>query len=228
MSLSYWDGAYRSQQKIWGAQPGEAARAAVKFVEEMKYPVAGKRLLDIGCGYGRDLFFLASHWDVRAAGVDSSDQAVAMARQELSRSRRTNMEFRRASFQEISDGPYDLVYAANLYQILPLRERLELCRTVESLLAPDGLFLMSTLSVRDPEHAGKGSAVPGDPNSWVDKTFVHLSGRRELEDRFHYLEFLRFYEHEFLEPRAGGSTHHHVLWILIGRRAAARGTAAGS
>jgi cyclopropane fatty-acyl-phospholipid synthase-like methyltransferase len=216
MSLSYWDGAYRSERKIWGAQPGEAARAAAKYVDETKFPVAGKRLLDLGCGYGRDLFFLASRWNVRAAGVDASAQAVKLARAELDKNKQQEMEFRCARFQEISDGPYDLVYAANLYQILPEEERAQLCQTVESLLAPGGLFIFSTLSSRDPEHAGKGSAVPGDPNSWVDQTFVHLSNRKELERNFHYLKFQRFYEHEFIEPRAGGSTHHHVSWILIG------------
>lgn len=218
MSLSYWDGAYRSGGRIWGRRPGEAAQAAVKYVAETDFPVAGKRLLDLGCGYGRDVLYLASRWDVKATGVDSSDQAVEMAKAELAKGRTQNVEFRRARFQEISDGPFDLVYAANVYQILPAEERRQFCLAVESLLAPGGLFLLSTLSNRDPEHAGKGTEVPGDPDSWVDKTYVHLSGRKELETKFHFLEFRRFYEQEFLEPRAGGATHHHISWILIGVR----------
>jgi cyclopropane fatty-acyl-phospholipid synthase-like methyltransferase len=216
MSLSYWDGAYRNQRKIWGSQPGEAAREAAKFVDEAGFSAAGKRLLDLGCGYGRDLFYLASRWDVGAVGVDASEQAIEIARSELARSGRRNMEFRCARFQDVTDGPYDLVLAANMYQILPRQERIELCRTVESLLAPGGLFLLSTLSVRDPEHADRGTAVPGDPNSWMDQTFVHLSEGGELERNFSFLTFQRFYEHEFLEPRAGGSNHHHISWILIG------------
>jgi len=218
MSLSYWDGAYRSDRKIWGRRPGEAAQAAAKYVAEVKFPTAGKRLLDLGCGYGRDVLYLASHWKVRATGVDSSEQAIEMARTESVRSNKRDVEFRRARFQEISDGPFDLVYAANLYQILPAEERKQLCRTVESNLAPGGLFLFGTLSTRDPEHAGKGTEVPGDPNSWVEKTYIHLSDREELEDEFGFLEFRRIYEHEFLEPRADGTTHHHLSWILIGAR----------
>jgi cyclopropane fatty-acyl-phospholipid synthase-like methyltransferase len=218
MSLSYWDGEYRSGRKIWGRNPGEAAQAAVKFIGDAGIPVAGKRLLDLGCGYGRDLFYLASRWNVQAAGVDASAQAIDMARAELAKSEQRNMEFRHARFQDISDGPYDLVFAANLYQILPREERDPLCRAVESLLTPGGLFVLSTLSSRDPEHSGKGAEVRGDPNSWVDRTYIHLSDRGELEEKFHFLNFQRFYEHEFIEPRAGGSTHHHISWILIGRR----------
>jgi len=89
---------------------------------------------------------------------------------------------------------------------------------VESLLAPGGLFLFSTLSSRDPEHAGEGTPAPGDPNTWVDKTLIHLSDREELEAGFPFLAFQRFYEHEFIEPRAGGATHHHISWILIATR----------
>jgi len=218
MSLSYWDGEYRSDRKIWGVQPGEAARAAEKFVDETRYPVAGKRLLDLGTGYGRDLFHLAARWRVRATGVDASANAIELANEELARNRRANVEFRHARFQDIADGPYDLVYAANLYQILPREERRQLCRAVETLLAPGGLFMLSTLSSRDPEHAGKGTPVSGDPNTWVEKTLIHLSDRDELTAAFPFLVFQRLYEHEFIEPRAGGSTHHHISWILVATR----------
>jgi hypothetical protein len=87
---------------------------------------------------------------------------------------------------------------------------------VKKLLAPDGCVILGTLSSRDPEHAGKGTPVPGDPNSWVDKTYVHLSDRAELEKAFNFLKIQQFREHEFIESRAGGSRHHHISWILIG------------
>jgi hypothetical protein len=148
--------------------------------------------------------------------VDPAASAVEMARADGAKDGRGDVEFRVGRFQEIKDGPYDLVYAANLYQILPPQERKQFPRVVEKLLAPDGLFFLGTLSSRDPEHAGKGTAVPGDPHSCVDKTYVHLSDRAELEKAFPFLKIQQFYEHEFLESRAGGSRHHHISWILIG------------
>jgi len=141
-----------------------------------------------------------------------------MARADLGKNPAHTVEFRCARFQEISDGPYDLVYAANLYQILPPAERGEMGPLLEKLLAPDGRLILGTLSIRDPEHAGKGAAVPADPGSWIDQTYVHLSTREELEERFGFLKFDRLYEREFLETRTGGTNHHHISWILIGRR----------
>ena len=85
-----------------------------------------------------------------------------------------------------------------------------------SSLKPGGLLFLSTLSVRDPEHYGKGSPVPGEPNSFVDKVYLHLFAREELMHDFGFLEIKELYEHEYAEPRATGEAHHHILWILNG------------
>ena len=221
MSLSYWDGAYRTDRKIWGRRPSETALAAVKYISESGIPTDGKRMLDIGCGYGRDAYYLVSQLGVRMTAVDPAASAVDMAIADGAESGQPGVDFRVSRFQEVADGPYDLVYAANLYQILPLKERRQFPRAVKKLLAPDGSFILGTLSSRDPEHAGKGTAIPGDLNSWVDKTYVHLSDRAELERVFNFLKFQKLFEHEFLESRAGGTHHHHISWILIGSRHAA-------
>jgi cyclopropane fatty-acyl-phospholipid synthase-like methyltransferase len=226
MGLSYWDGAYRTNRKIWGRRPSETALAAAKYFSETGIPTAGKRMLDIGCGYGRDAYYLASQLGVRMTAVDPAATAMEMAKAGAGKGGHPGVDFRVSRFQEIADGPYDLIYAANLYQILPWKERKQFPRVVKKLLTPDGLFILGTLSSRDPEHAGKGTAIPGDVNSWVDKTYVHLSDRAELEKAFDFVKIQKLFELEFLESRAGGSRHHHISWILIGsRNAADRGKA---
>ncbi len=216
MSPAFWDGAYRTGRKLWGERPSEVARAIGQFFDKEKIPTAGRRMLDAGCGYGRDTLYLADRWKVRALGVDPSGQAIEMADAGLTEGARRRVEFRQARFQDVADETFDLVYAANLYQILPPQERDQFCLAAAGWLAPGGMLLLGTLSSRDPEHSGKGTAVPGDPNSWVDKTYVHLSTREELTANFGFLETRGLFEHEFLEPRSGGETHHHISWILIG------------
>jgi len=226
MSLSYWDGAYRSDRKIWGKRPSEFALAAAKYFSGAGIQTAGCRMLDIGCGYGRDAFYLASQLGVRMTAVDPAAAALDLAKADGGKGGAPDVDFRVSRFQEVADGPYDVIYAANLYQILPPDERKQFPQVVNKLLAPEGFFVLGTLSSRDPEHAGKGTAISGDLNSWIDKTYVHLSDQAELEARFSFLKFHEFYEHEFLESRAGGSRHHHISWILIaGRKAMDRGKA---
>jgi SAM-dependent methyltransferase len=136
------------------------------------------------------------------------------------------VQFRTAPFQSLRGETFDLVFVANLYQILPRAERGELCAQIAALLAPGGILFLGTHSVRDPEHFGRGQAVEGDQNSFVDFTFVHLSTEAELREQFSFLRIDSLYEHEFLEPRTGGQIHHHISWILVGSKPGADGAAA--
>lgn len=216
MEPSFWDESYRAAGTLWGERPGILAHIAAGFVLEAKIPTAGKRLLDIGCGYGRDLIYLAGEWKCRGLGVDSSPAAISMAREFQEKAGAQDVTFREASFQSLRGETFDFIFAANLYQILPLADRMEFCRILPGLLAPGGYFFLATHSVSDPEHFGKGQRVEGDDNSFVEHTFVHMSTADELKESFRFLNIRRLYEHEHLEPRVGGQIHHHISWILIG------------
>jgi cyclopropane fatty-acyl-phospholipid synthase-like methyltransferase len=218
MSPAYWDGAYRTGRRIWGNRPSEIARAIGVFFEKEKIPTAGKRMLDAGCGYGRDTLHLADRWKVRALGVDPSGQAIEMAKSGGNEKTRRTVEFRQARFQDLAGETYDLVYAANLYQILPPEERIQFCAAAAGWLAPGGLLLLGTLSSRDPEHAGEGKESSKGLISREADLRLHLSTREELETDFLFLDIRGLFEHEFLEPRTEGKPHHHIAWILIGAR----------
>lgn len=220
MTLSYWEEAYRADRKIWGDDPSPLSLAMKQYAAEAGLQTAGKTLLDLGCGYGRDSFFLASELGLRVTGVDSSKEAIDLAQSNSAGDARRKVEFRCARFQELPGEKYDFVFAANLFPILRRDERAGFCLRIKDLLAPNGLFFLSTHSIRDPELAGKGIVVPDDENSFMSKTIMHLSTREEFEREFSFLEFEKLSENEFLEPRADGTTHHHIIWILI---AAAKG-----
>jgi hypothetical protein len=115
------------------------------------------------------------------------------------------------------------VLAAQVYHVLRPGDRRLLRETIARVLAPGGYLFLSTLSVHDPEHHGKGEPVPGEEGSFVDKMYLHLSTGPELEGEFDFLRLLSLEEHEFDEPRADGAVHHHVLWLLVAQKAAAPG-----
>jgi cyclopropane fatty-acyl-phospholipid synthase-like methyltransferase len=218
MKSSFWEESYRAGGELWGERPGILAQVAMGYALEEKLPTEGKSLLDIGCGYGRDAIHLAREWKCRVLGVDSSPAAISLALEARAKAGVARAEFRQASFQLLTDETFDLVFAANLYQILPRAERMEFCASLPGLLAPGGFFFLGTHSVHDPEHFGKGTPVEGDENSFIEHTFVHMSTEDELRENFGFLKIHRLYEHEHLEPRTGGQIHHHITWILIGSK----------
>jgi SAM-dependent methyltransferase len=115
------------------------------------------------------------------------------------------------------DAPFDVVYCSNVYHLLEPAGRAALRATVRRRLAPGGLFFLSTLSTRDPQHAGKGRPVRGEPGSFVERTYLHLCRRDELAGDFGFLRLERLDEIAYLEERPRGAAHDHVSWVVIGR-----------
>ena len=84
------------------------------------------------------------------------------------------------------------------------------------VIKPNGLLFLSTLSISDPEHYGKGVPVSDEANSFTDKVFLHFCTINDLKKDFEFLNIRELYEQEYYEHRATGETHHHISWILIG------------
>jgi SAM-dependent methyltransferase len=217
----FWDNEYKSNERVWGEGPSELAIAVVRYLQKYKSSGEVLRILDIGCGYGRDVFYFLDNLGCRVLGIDSSKKAIDIALNTALKEQSGIVEFRCCNFTELEEGSYDIVFISNLYHLLKKNERKELRKAILRTLKQEGLLFLSTLAVRDPEHRGKGIPVPGESNSFQDRIYVHLCTRKELCEDFAFLDIKELREHEYYEPRATGEIRHHILWILIGQRACA-------
>jgi cyclopropane fatty-acyl-phospholipid synthase-like methyltransferase len=212
-----WDRTYNQEQKVWGEKPSEAAIYACNFLKQSRqfHDNPDVFILDLGCGYGRDAIFLAQEVPCHILGVDNSTKAIEMARRSLPRELEKRIEFICYDFSRVVD-KYDLILCSNLYQILKVEEREELTETIKRCLQTDSYLFLSTLSVNDPQHSGKGIPVENEPNSYIDEKYLHLCTRNELEQDFDFLNISALFEREFIERRSTND-HHHVSWILLGK-----------
>lgn len=213
-----WQRTYAGHGRIWGDEPSPLARLAVGDLQRRRGTGPAVDLLDIGCGYGRDLAYLRAHLRGRLVGIDPSPAALALARHRLEAG--ADVELRQAEAWDLHPGRYAVVHSANVYHLLRPARRDDFRRAVAAQLAPGGLLYLSTLSTRDPQHHGRGAPVPGDPESFVDDGYLHFSSADELRREFATVvtvEYLR--EHAYQETRTDGAGHHHVSWLLVGRSA---------
>lgn len=213
-----WDKEYDSNRFLWGEGPSELGVAIVAYLQEHGPRAQTPEILDIGCGYGRDALHLARSIPCRILGIDLSAKAIEIARSTATENNYKNAEFQCRDFGEIEDRRFDIVFMSNLYQLMNTTERRRLRNTARQVLKPYGPLFLSTLSVSDPEHYGKGTPVPGEPNTFDDGKRIHFCTREELIEDFDFLSGRELYEREYDEPRATGETHHHISWILIGER----------
>jgi len=213
----YWDKEYEKKSRLWGEGPSVLAVAAVERLKRFK-DEATLSILDIGCGYGRDAFHYAECLGCTILGIDVSEKAIAMASRTAAEREISKVDFKIMDFKELKGDRYDVVTASNLYQLLRKQERDDLVNAISRTLRPGGLLFLSTLSVNDPEHAGKGTPIAGEHNSYSyqDRVYLHLCTKEELMADFAFLNITELEEHEYDEPRVTGEVHHHISWILVG------------
>jgi SAM-dependent methyltransferase len=207
-----WDAEYHKYKQIWGEQPSELALEAAKRL--VRHKGRSLRVLDIGCGYGRDTIFIAKSLGFRVLGIDISEKAIEMAKENALNAQARKAEFKVIDFRDLY-GFFDIVLVSNLYHLLPPEERRDLAAHAARLLAPEGMLFLNAISVHDREHFGVGTPVPVEENSWVDGKYIHLSTEEELRDAFTALKIKELYEHDYDEPHPGAKTHIHKAWMLV-------------
>jgi cyclopropane fatty-acyl-phospholipid synthase-like methyltransferase len=211
-----WDNIYQNHRQVWGDRPSALAAFACHYLQGVKSHGKAVKILDLGCGYGRDAIYLAKNIKCHVFGIDNSREAIEMARKALAADLESNVRFQCCDFREMDDSKFDIIFASNFYHLLKMEERQALRNTIRNKLNPDGMLFLSTLSPSDPEHFGKGKPVENENNSFQDERFLHFCTREELERDFSFLTIKKLSEHEYYEPRSNGEVHHHILWLLLG------------
>jgi len=223
---AYWDERYAEGGRLWGERPSELAAVAVRRLRELGPAAARLRLLDLGCGYGRDAVALWRELGLSVTGVDGAARGQAVARPALPPAAARRGAYRVAPFGDLTRGAddpaherFDAVYSSNVYQLLDAAGRAAFRAAVRDSVAPGGLVFVSTLSIGDPEHAGRGRPVAGDPGSFVEHTYLHFCTGDELRRDFGFLRLERVEEVAYLEERPDAPPHDHVSWLVVGAAA---------
>lgn len=207
--VDFFNRKYVEDKYVWGEEPSEIAKIAAKNLKGTE----GLKLLDVGCGYGRDALDLSQTLDCEVTGVDTSKTGITLGREFLEDC--SSVELLEQDFLQITE-TYDAVIVSHVYHLLHPQQRKPFVSQIGKVLRPGGRFFLSAHSINDQAEYGKGKRVKDEVNSFVNDTYVHFSTKEELAKVF--AEFkIDLYEHSFLEKRVGGD-HHHTVWIVIGKK----------
>lgn len=139
--------------------------------QKMFPPLTGRRVLDLGCGFGWHCAFAADRGASLVVGTDLSENMLAEARK---RNARPVIEYRQVAMEDICfpDASFDVVISSLAFHYV--QDFPAMCNRIFRLLTPGGDFLFS---VEHPIFTAQGPQrwhcdADGNPLHWpVDNYF---------------------------------------------------------
>ncbi len=154
----YWNQYYKQGLKEI-QQPSDFAKFALSYMQN------GGKLMDVGCGNGRDsLYFAANGLDV--VGVDASEEAISRLKEKGAQ----NTLFVCDDFvtcRSLYQMQYDYFYSRWTIHAITEKQEEELLLNISNSIKKDGLLFIEVRSVNDYLY-GKGTEVGKDSFQYND------------------------------------------------------------
>ncbi|MFD4508743.1 class I SAM-dependent methyltransferase [Streptomyces sp. NPDC058457] len=142
-SCAYW-GAVENADTLETAQ-----RDKLELVCAKLGLTPGRRLLDVGCGWGSMAIHAAREHGVSVVGVTLSQEQAAYARKRVADEGLTDrVEIRVQDYRDVRDGPYDAVSSIGMAEHVGADRYLEYAENLYGLLKPGGRLLNHQIARR--------------------------------------------------------------------------------
>ena len=217
----HWDDLYSRQRRgkgfTWSVEPSGFVVSMIPDLQRLGL----ERVLDIGCGDGRNLLpFAVAGFSI--AGIDISRAALERARRNLEGAGIASFRLIHAELGRVTlDDDYDVMLSTKVFKHTWNTEEI-LARVLPRLL-PGGRFAFEFATLGDSSHekcVSRGRRVRGHSFSFGDGTPYRFYGRAEVERLFSRQAQVEVRRVEYWdEPHSGLSTerHRHESWLALGR-----------
>ncbi len=221
-----------------GEKPQSSVLKFVKWLkkrapkEDRAEALSGARVLDLGCGEGKNARYFAS-LGARVSGIDISDVAIARAKEEGgaggAASRAGACEFATGSIGEplpFADAQFDIALDVTSSNALTERERATYLRECARVLAPGGVLFVRALCKDGDANAKKLlQAFPGaEKDTYImpvtglhERVFSEADIRATYGEYFDIVHLERETHYTTMPDERGGSRKYkRNFWILYG------------
>ena len=131
---------FRKYSEMARSRLGLEGAGEWKTLRPMLPDFTGKRVLDLGCGYGWHAFYAAENGAEKVLGIDLSEKMLAVARE---KNTFPNVRFARGAMEDVRfpDGSFDAVLSSLALHYV--KDYAELVSRVYRWLTPGGRFVFS-------------------------------------------------------------------------------------
>lgn len=203
-SLTEYDRIYNTDGYYWGVSPNELCYEILR----LKPPIQPYRVLDIGCGEGKDAVFLARN-GYRVTAFDVSEQGLSKARR-LADACGVKVDFFKADVRDFRlETDYDIIFSSGVFHYIPKEQRGDVVHNLKAHTTPNGINVINVF-VKKP-------FIPLPPD--IEQIELAAGDWKSGELFLHYHDWLfRKNEERIFDCCSGGSPHKHCMDVLIAEK----------
>lgn len=196
-----YDRRYNTEEYYWGLIPNRICYDIMKILP----PIRPYRVLDMGCGEGKDAVFFAK-CGYAVTAFDISEQGIEKAKR-LAEYNKVDVRFFKADiFDYRPDAAYDIIFSSGMLHFVPPAQREELCDSLKAHTTDMGINAMNVF-VQKP-------FITRAPDSTRDEEKRNPWRSGELFGYYHDWLFHTCRE-EIFDCNSGGTPHKHCMDTLI-------------
>ena len=203
-SLTAYDEKYTAEGYYWGLIPN----ALCYEIMRIKPPTKPYKVLDIGCGEGKDAVFLARN-GYRVTAFDISEQGLAKARG-LAEHCGVEIDLFKADVRDFRpETDYDIIFSSGVFHYLPHELRGSVIDSLKMHTTAKGIHVINVF-VSKP-------FIPSPPDA--EESEISAGPWRSGELFLHYHDWL-FHRNEekIFDCRSSGIPHQHCMDVLIAEK----------
>jgi tellurite methyltransferase len=182
---NYWNNYYKKHNTPCGPS------LFAQFVYQ-NYLKHGK-LLELGCGNGRDSIYFAQNKDLHIKAIDQADKQIAFLQTNYSRD---NLHFFTADFTNLKDcSDLSYIYSRFTMHSIPEQDEKRILEWSYKNLKKDGYLLIESRSIHDPLY-NTGGKVPGENHAFITDHYRRFVKFEHLQTKLKHLNFKVVYAEE--------------------------------
>ncbi|MBQ7321532.1 MAG: methyltransferase domain-containing protein [Clostridia bacterium] len=203
-SITDYDKRYKSEGYYWGLAPNHLCYEMMR----LKPPTRPYKVLDIGCGEGKDAVFLARN-GYHVTAFDISEQGLCKAR-ELSDRCGVEIHFFKADVRDFRiETDYDIIFSSGVFHYIPAELRWRVIENLKTHTTINGIHVINVF-VRKP-------FIPLPPD--IEESEISAGDWRSGELFTYYHDWLfRKNEERIFDCNSGGIPHKHCMDVLIAEK----------
>ena len=202
--MTDYDQRYNTGGYYWGLMPNRICYDIMKILP----PIKPYRVLDIGCGEGKDAVFFAK-CGYAVTAFDVSKQGIEKAKR-LAEHNKVEVRFFRADiFDYRPDTEFDIIFSSGVFHFLPQNKRKELCDSLKTHTGENGINALNVF-VEKP-------FITRAPDKTRDESKRHPWHSGELFEYYHDWMF-HICKEEIFDCNSGGTAHQHCMDTLIAQK----------